>query len=44
MLPSSIIDPYDEALMCNIARAMAFMECGVWIEPEKFKAAWCLIL
>ena len=44
LLPSSIIDPYDEALMCNIARAMAFKECGVWIEPEKFKAAWCLIL
>ena len=40
---SQIIDPDDAALMCKIARAMAFVECGVWIDKEKFKSAWNLM-
>lgn len=40
---SAILDPNDRTQMCNIARAMAFVECGVWIEPEKFISAWYLM-
>lgn len=43
LLPSSIIDPNDGRMMAKIARAMAFVECGVWIDPEKFDSAWSLI-
>ena len=40
---TAILDPNDRVQMCNIARAMAFVECGVWIEPEKFESAWYLM-
>lgn len=40
---SAILDPNDRVQMCNIARAMAFVECGVWIDPEKFNSAWFLM-
>lgn len=43
LLPSDVIDPNNQVLMCKIARAMAFVECGVWIDPEKFKSAWYLM-
>lgn len=41
--PSDIIDPDNRALMCKIARAMAHVECGVWLEPELFESAWDLL-
>lgn len=41
--PTQVIDPFDKGQMCRIARAMAFMECGVWIEPAKFSSAWDLL-
>lgn len=41
--PNAFIDPNDRTMICNIARAMAFVECGVWIEPQKFISAWYLI-
>ena len=43
LLPSDPIDADDRKMMCRIARAMAFVECGVWIEPEKFESAWDLL-
>lgn len=43
LLPSDIIDPNDRKMMCKIARAMASVECGVWIEPEVFESAWDLL-
>ncbi len=29
--------------MCKIVRAMAFVECGVWLDPEVIKAAYDLV-
>lgn len=43
LLPSDIINPDDGKMMCKIARAMAFVECGQWIDPEKFESAWYLL-
>lgn len=40
---SAILDPNDRVQMCCIARAMAYVECGVWIDPEKFNSAWYLM-
>lgn len=40
---SDIIDHKDATLMCKIARAMAFVECGQWIDEDIFKSAWFLI-
>ena len=40
---SDIIDHKDAAIMCKIARAMAFVECGQWIDEDIFKSAWFLI-
>lgn len=40
---SDIIDHKDATLMCKIARAMAFVECGQWIDKDIFKSAWFLI-
>lgn len=40
---SDIIDQKDAAIMCKIARAMAFVECGQWIDEDIFKSAWFLI-
>lgn len=43
LLPSQVIDPDDRTIMQKIARAMAFVECGVWIDEAKFESAWDLI-
>lgn len=43
MKPTQIIDPSSEKQMVAIARAMAFVECGVEIDEEKFHSAWALI-
>lgn len=43
MKPTQLIDPYSERQMVAIARAMAFVECGVEIDEEKFHSAWALI-
>lgn len=40
---SAILDPNNRTQMCNIARAMAYVECGVWIDPKKFISAWYLM-
>lgn len=40
---TAILDPNDRVQMTHIARAMAFVECGVWIEQEKFDSAWYLM-
>lgn len=40
---TAILDPNNRVQMCNIARAMAYVECGVWIDPEKFNSAWFLM-
>lgn len=40
---SDIIDHKDATIMCKIARAMAFVECGQWIDEDIFKSAWFLI-
>lgn len=42
-LPSDIIHADDKKLICDIARAMAFVECGQWIDPEQFESAYNLI-
>lgn len=42
-LPSDIIHADDKKLICAIARAMAFVECGQWIDPEQFESAYNLI-
>lgn len=42
-LPSDIIHADDKKLICTIARAMAFVECGQWIDPEQFESAYNLI-
>ena len=42
-LPSDIIREDDQKLICDIARAMAFVECGQWIDIEQFESAWFLI-
>jgi hypothetical protein len=43
MLPSDTIDPKNESQMVKIARAMAFVECGVWIDESYFRSAWALL-
>lgn len=42
-LPFDIIREDDQKLICDIARAMAFVECGQWIDIEQFESAWFLI-
>lgn len=42
ILPSMIIDYTNEALMCKIARAMAYVECGRWLDESLFHSAWAL--
>lgn len=42
-LPFDIISEDDQKLICEIARAMAFVECGQWIDIEQFESAWFLI-
>lgn len=41
--PTQVINQNDKGLMCRIARAMAYMECGVWIDPKLFNSAWSLM-
>lgn len=41
--PSQIIDQSDKWQICRIARAMAYYECGVWIDTAKFSSAWDLL-
>lgn len=43
MSPNDPIDPDDRDRMCKIARAMAKVECGVWIDIEVFETAWAMI-
>lgn len=43
MLPSDVIDAYNESQMVKIARAMAFVECGEWIDESYFRSAWALL-
>lgn len=42
MQPSDIIDVKNMEQMIRIARAMTFVECGVWIEKDKFITAWLM--
>lgn len=41
--PTDILDEKNMNLMCSIARAMAFVECGVWIDIQHFQTAWCMM-
>lgn len=41
--PFDIIREDDRKLICDIARAMAFVECGQWIDIDQFESAWFLI-
>ena len=41
--PNDPIDPDDRDIMCKIARAMAKVECGVWIDIKVFETAWTMI-
>ena len=41
--PASHIDPLDDVLIIRIARAMAKVECGVWLDIELFYEAYELL-
>lgn len=41
--PSQILHPEDKKILLAICRSMAFVECGVWIDEEKFESAWNLL-
>lgn len=41
--PASRIDPHDDDLIIRIARAMAKVECGVWLNVELFIEAYKLL-
>lgn len=41
--PNDIIDPNDRKLMCAIARTMAWVETGVWLDKQIFESAWDLL-
>ena len=41
--PASHIDPHDDILIIRIARAMAKVECGVWLDVELFNKAYELL-
>lgn len=41
--PWQIINSDDAVLMCKIARSMAFVECGQWLDSKLFASAWFLI-
>lgn len=43
MNPSDIINPLNGAIMCRIARAMAFVENGMWLDEDLFQSAWFII-
>lgn len=41
--PSDVLDESDAQMMCRIARAMAYVECGQWIDIGVFTTAWYMI-
>lgn len=41
--PSTHIDPHDDVLIIRIARTMAMVECGVWLDVELFNKAYELL-
>lgn len=41
--PATRIDPRDDILIIRIARAMAKVECGVWLDVELFNEAYELL-
>lgn len=43
MTPSSFLDPNNDVQLCRIARAMAYVECGVWLDEKLFQSAWDLM-
>lgn len=43
VLPSQILHIQDKKNLLAICRAMAFVECGVWLDEEKFESAWSLL-
>lgn len=42
--PSDIIDPNNRKQMVWLAREMAFVECGQYIDMQKFESAWDLLV
>lgn len=40
----TIINPDDRALMIQIAREMAFVECGQYVDSKYFASAWDLLI
>lgn len=42
--PSDIIDPDNRKQMVWLAREMAFVECGQYIDMQKFESAWDLLV
>lgn len=42
--PSDIIDPDNRKQMVWLAREMAFVECGQYIDMQKFESAWDLLM
>lgn len=43
ILPADILHPNDRKKIVAIARAMVYMECGVWLEPALFESAYDLL-
>lgn len=41
--PATRIDPRDDILIIRLARAMAKVECGVWLDVELFNEAYKLL-
>ena len=41
--PASHIDPHDDILIIRIARAMAKVECGMWLDVDLFNEAYELL-
>ena len=41
--PDQIINPDDKGMMIKIAREMAFVECGQYIDQKYFDSAWSLM-
>lgn len=41
--PASHIDPHDDILIIRLARAMAKVECGMWLDIELFNEAYELL-
>lgn len=43
LLPSQVLHVGDRKNIVAICRAMAFVECGVWLDEELFDSAWDLM-